>query len=150
MEKKWVPPSVLKALPLLECTIDSLMASSGLAFHPFIRRSSVVITRSQVILSRVAAICKHPLSSIQLVNEAVTADSNIRPRPTWIWSINPYNPASLDSNANFVAHSRSIVLFRKPFGIERLWLLDLEISSINGHPAAAPIVSSLSILPIDL
>jgi len=75
------------------------------------------------------------------VDELVSKDGDVGPLPTWTWSIDPNNATSLNAHRNLASHTGPMVLVRVPLFVERMWLVNAKVGSVNrGFALPAPIV----------
>ena len=118
------------ALEGLQRAIDSFMTMPCIVLGPFVRPRNKIV-RPTALRMLVSAISFHHLIRAQHVDKAMLEDLQIRPRPTTKWAVYPDNMPGLDANTNFVSHTWTIELVRKPRPAERCRLLDSTINSID-------------------
>ena len=121
--------------PLLEPPIDTLMPGTSESFPSF-RLWAIKVSPGGIKVAGVATVSligNGPLIPFEHVHKRIQGNSQVRPLTRSKGAINPYNPASLDADANFVPYARPIELLGVPPFAKRSRLLDAKVSAIDGN-----------------
>jgi len=145
-----VTPTILHGTKLLEEAIDCLMSCSCHCLHVLL--SCVVATRSETPAMRilVATISNKQLIIHQSLIQSVSANAEIRPLASRVRTIHPYNPASLNADANLIPEASMFDFVGAPLSIEWSWLIHFEVCAIHCHQSNTTLVLHEPVLPFDL
>jgi hypothetical protein len=99
------------------------------------------------MFTNVSIVCFNSFSWCKVAQKRVSEDANIRPPATLIWTIEPNNVTSRNTESHFITKSRLLELM----AVEQLTMLgNPEVCAINSRKAViAPIIFE-PILPYDL
>lgn len=90
----------------------------------------------------------------QAMFQVPTEDFNVGPFAAGERTVNPHDVARLNADGNLIPQSRTFELVRVPLSVdilhERPWLLDSEISTIDGDLAGLSSIFMKPVIPLDL
>ena len=75
---------------------------------------------------------------IQLMNQPLPHNVQVRIHSTKKYSIPPNNPPNLQAHPHLVAHPRPLKLVRIPHWIKCTWLLNVKVSTIKTYKSVFP------------
>ena len=145
-----VAEALLKNVPPLQSPIHRLMPSSRCCFHPLVVIIPPCRSLKELIPIKIDAICQHPFTPVDHINQSVTSNLDIGPSTGRKRTIVPYNVARLDTYGNFITQSWSLKLVRVPFRIKIPTLVGPKISAVDSDETNRSIVVDIMVTKIKL
>lgn len=143
-------PTLIKALELLNITIDSLMAGPGFRLSLPIVLTQVNELVTATVVTTVSTVTFNHLSRSKHLFQITAEDGYVWHFSTPEGTIDPNNPTSLNTHSDFISKSRAVEFLCVPSLTEWDWFQKPAVETINGNSACPSTISHQPISPSNL